>query len=102
MAHAFRWSRRSIAAYGLNDRGALKPGLIGDVNLIDLERLHLEKPYLAFDLPAGGKRLLQKARGYVATIKSGKVTFRDGVATGERPGVLIRGPQGVPMQMAAE
>ena len=57
---------------------------------------------VAFDLPAGGKRLLQRARGYVATIKSGKVTFRDGVATGERPGVLIRGPQGVPMQMAAE
>lgn len=97
-----RQTAHTAAAYGLNDRGALKPGLIGDVNLIDLERLHLEKPYLAFDLPAGGKRLLQKARGYVATIKSGKVTFRDGVATGERPGVLIRGPQGVPMQMAAE
>lgn len=97
-----RQTAHTAAAYGLNDRGALKPGLIGDVNLIDLDRLHLEKPYLAFDLPAGGKRLLQKARGYVATIKSGKVTFRDGVATGERPGVLIRGPQGVQLRLAAE
>ena len=54
------------------------------------------------DLPAGGKRLLQKAEGYVATIKSGKVTFREGVATGERPGTLIRGPQSAPLAMAAE
>ncbi|MFT3811229.1 MAG: amidohydrolase family protein [Micropepsaceae bacterium] len=97
-----RQTAHTAAAYGLNDRGALKAGLIGDVNLIDLDRLHLEKPYLAFDLPAGGKRLLQKARGYVATIKSGKVTFRDGVATGERPGGLLRGPQGTPALLAAE
>ncbi len=97
-----RQTAHTAAAYGLNDRGALKPGLIGDVNLIDIDRLKLEKPYLAFDLPAGGKRLLQKAEGYVATIKNGKVTFREGQATGERPGALIRGPQSAPMRLAAE
>jgi len=97
-----RQTAHTAAAYGLFDRGALKPGLAGDVNLIDLKRLRLLKPYLAFDLPAGGKRLLQKAEGYVATIKSGKVTFREGVATGERPGTLIRGPQSAPLAMAAE
>ena len=88
--------------YGLNDRGVLKPGYLADINIIDMDALRLEKPWLAFDLPAGGKRLLQKAQGYVATIKSGKVTFRDGVMTGETPGGLIRGPQAVEMLEAAE
>ena len=88
--------------YGLNDRGVLKPGYLADINIIDMDALRLEKPWLAFDLPAGGKRLLQKAQGYVATIKSGKVTFRDGEMTGETPGGLIRGPQAVEMLEAAE
>ena len=58
---------------------------------------------MAFDLPAGGKRLLQKADGYALTIKSGAVTFRDGVPTGARPGGLIRGPQAAPaLALAAE
>jgi N-acyl-D-aspartate/D-glutamate deacylase len=58
---------------------------------------------MAFDLPAGGKRLLQRADGYVATIKSGVVTFREGQMTGELPGVLVRGPQAEPaLAMAAE
>jgi N-acyl-D-aspartate/D-glutamate deacylase len=65
-------------------------------------KLKLGKPWLAFDLPAGGKRLLQKADGYVATIKNGTVTFRDGTWTGETPGGLIRGPQRVEMAEAAE
>ncbi len=90
----------TAAMYGLHDRGRLAPGLIADVNLIDFDRLKLAKPYIAFDLPAGGKRLLQKASGYVATIKSGVVTFRDGAATGARPGVLIRGPRGAPAAFA--
>ena len=55
-----------------------------------------------FDLPAGGKRLLQKADGYVATVKSGVVTFRDGEAQGAYPGGVIRGPQRVELAMAAE
>jgi N-acyl-D-aspartate/D-glutamate deacylase len=88
--------------YGLNDRGVLKPGYLADINVIDMERLKLGKPWLAFDLPAGGKRLLQKADGYVATIKSGVVTFREGAMTGALPGGVVRGPQGVLMAEAAE
>jgi N-acyl-D-amino-acid deacylase len=88
--------------YGLNDRGILKPGYMADINVIDMAAIKLGKPWLAFDLPAGGKRLLQKADGYVATIKSGVVTFRDGVMQGPTPGGLIRGPQSVEMMEAAE
>lgn len=88
--------------YGLNDRGVLSPGYLADVNVIDLERIKLGKPWLAFDLPAGGKRLLQKADGYDCTIKSGQVTFRNGVVTDKRPGGLIRGPQTAEMLEAAE
>ncbi len=88
--------------YGLNDRGVLKPGYLADVNVIDMERIKLGKPWLAFDLPAGGKRLLQKADGYDYTIKSGQVTFKGGVVTDKRPGGLIRGPQMVEMLEAAE
>jgi len=88
--------------YGLNDRGVLKSGYLADINIIDLDRLKLSKPWLAFDLPAGGKRLLQKADGYVATIKSGVVTFREGKMTGALPGIVVRGPQNVLMAEAAE
>jgi N-acyl-D-aspartate/D-glutamate deacylase len=59
--------------------------------VIDLERLQLELPELVFDLPAGARRLIQRARGYDATIVSGEVTFRDGEATGALPGRLVRG-----------
>ena len=88
--------------YGLNDRGVLKPGYLADVNIIDLDRIKLGKPWLAFDLPAGGKRLLQKADGYDFTIKSGQVTFENGAMTGATPGGLIRGPQVAEMLEAAE
>jgi N-acyl-D-aspartate/D-glutamate deacylase len=57
---------------------------------------------MAFDLPAGGKRLMQKADGYCCTIKSGQVTFRDGVMQGPVPGIVIRGPQVLALAMAAE
>jgi N-acyl-D-amino-acid deacylase len=97
-----RQCRDTARLYGLNDRGVLAPGYLADVNVIDMERLKLGKPWLAFDLPAGGKRLLQKADGYVCTIKSGQVTFRDGVMQGPTPGGVIRGPQRVEMAMAAE
>ena len=97
-----RQCRDTAVLYGLHDRGVLAPGLLADVNIIDLERLKLGKPWLAFDLPAGGKRLLQKADGYVATIKSGQVTFRDGVMQGPTPGGVIRGPQPAALAMAAE
>jgi N-acyl-D-aspartate/D-glutamate deacylase len=89
--------------YGLNDRGQLLPGMLADINLIDMKRLRLGAPWMAFDLPAGGKRLLQKADGYVATIKNGTITFENGVMTGALPGALVRGPQAAPVvAIAAE
>jgi N-acyl-D-aspartate/D-glutamate deacylase len=77
--------------YGLSDRGTVEPGMLGDLNLIDYDALRLGAPYVTADLPAGGRRLLQKASGYVATVKKGTVTFADGEATGELPGRLVRG-----------
>ncbi len=77
--------------YGLSDRGTIEVGMLGDLNVIDYENLQLGHPYVVADLPAGGRRILQKATGYVATIKSGAVTFADGKDTGARPGVLLRG-----------
>ena len=77
--------------YGLSDRGTVEPGALADLNLIDYEGLSLGAPYVTADLPAGGRRLLQKASGYVATIKGGTVTFEQGAATGELPGRLVRG-----------
>ncbi|HEX8902971.1 D-aminoacylase [Vitreimonas sp.] len=97
-----RQCRDTALLYGLSDRGLIKPGYLADINVIDFENIKLGKPWLAFDLPAGGKRLLQKAEGYVATIKSGEITFRDGQYLGVHPGKLIRGPQTAPMTMAAE
>ncbi|HEX4873665.1 MAG TPA: D-aminoacylase [Sphingorhabdus sp.] len=97
-----RQCRDTAVLYGLEDRGVLAPGYLADINIIDLDKLKLGKPWLAFDLPAGGKRLLQKAEGYRYTIKSGEVTFKDGVCTGVYPGGLIRGPQRVEMAIAAE
>jgi N-acyl-D-aspartate/D-glutamate deacylase len=89
--------------YGMHDRGELRPGLLADINLIDMKALKLGAPWMAFDLPAGGKRLLQKAVGYVMTIKNGEVTFRNGTMTGALPGTLVRGPQGGPVvALAAE
>ncbi|WP_448581050.1 N-acyl-D-amino-acid deacylase family protein [Thermaurantiacus sp.] len=103
LEHAIRRQCHDTARlYGLHDRGLVAPGMLADLNLIDFDRLRLGRPWLAFDLPAGGKRLLQKADGYVMTIKSGVVTFRHGEATGARPGRVIRGPQRSPLALAAE
>ena len=88
-----RYTSDPAAAVGLHDRGLVQVGLKADLNVIDFERLALEKPYVVADLPAGGKRLLQKARGYCATIVSGVLTYRDGEHTGATPGRLVRGPQ---------
>ncbi|MCZ8324259.1 MAG: D-aminoacylase [Sphingomonadaceae bacterium] len=97
-----RQCRDTARLYGLEDRGVIAPGYLADLNVIDIDKLKLGKPWLAFDLPAGGKRLLQKAEGYVCTIKNGAVTFRNGEWTGATPGGLIRGPQRVEMREAAE
>lgn len=88
-----RQCRDTARLYGLNDRGVIEPGYLADLNIIDLDAIKLGEPWVAADLPAGGKRLLQKADGYVATIKSGVVTFRNGVMQGPTPGGLIRGPR---------
>ncbi|WP_317932021.1 N-acyl-D-amino-acid deacylase family protein [Halioxenophilus sp. WMMB6] len=77
-------------AIGLDDRGRLQVGLKADLNIIDLEQLSLHAPRVAFDLPASGRRLIQKADGYVATIVAGEITYRDGQATGNFPGRLVR------------
>jgi len=88
-----RLTSDTAGAAGLHDRGILRAGLKADVNIIDWEKLGSGAPYVVNDLPAGGKRLLQKVTGYDATIVSGEVTFREGEATGTLPGKLVRGPQ---------
>jgi len=75
---------------GFDDRGVVAPGRKADLNVIDFENLRLEYPHAADDLPAGGRRLLQGATGYVATVVNGVVTRRNGVDTGARPGRLVR------------
>jgi N-acyl-D-aspartate/D-glutamate deacylase len=90
-----RMTRDNALAIGLADRGLLAPGLKADVNVIDYAHLTLHAPHVVYDLPAGGRRLMQDATGYVATIVSGVVTMRDGCATGALPGRLVRGAQGI-------
>jgi N-acyl-D-aspartate/D-glutamate deacylase len=77
--------------YGLSDRGVIAVGKKADINVIDMDALTLELPRMVYDLPAGGRRLIQSARGYDATVVSGAVTRRHGVDTGARPGRLVRG-----------
>ncbi len=91
----------TAVVYGLEDRGVIAPGYLADLNIIDLAKIKLNAPYVAFDLPAGGKRLLQTADGYIATIKSGQVTFRNGSYQGVNPGGVIRGPQPQPAVAAS-
>jgi N-acyl-D-aspartate/D-glutamate deacylase len=97
-----RQTRDTAQAVGLLDRGLIAPGYRADLNVIDYEGLRLEAPRVAYDLPAGGRRLVQKAHGYVATIVAGVVTQRDGEPTGALPGRLVRGGQAAPLAMAAE
>jgi N-acyl-D-aspartate/D-glutamate deacylase len=81
---------------GWYDRGVLAPGYLADVNVIDLDGLACAPPRIVHDLPAGGRRLVQEARGYISTIKSGVPTFSGGVHTGELPGALVRGSMTAP------
>jgi N-acyl-D-amino-acid deacylase len=89
-------------AYGLHDRGELRPGLLADLNVIDFEALRLYRPEAVNDLPAGGRRLVQRVDGYRYTIKSGEVTFEDGRHTGALPGGLVRGGREARILQAAE
>ena len=83
-------------AVGLNDRGVLAPGYKADINIVDLKKMQLRKPEVHFDLPAGGRRLMQYADGYVATIVNGVPIYLDGESTGARPGRLVRGSKPKP------
>ncbi len=76
--------------FGFGDRGRLKPGLRADVNLIDFDRLRLHQPEVLHDLPAGGRRLVQRVDGYRASLVAGTPVFEDGQDTGARPGRLVR------------
>ena len=88
-----RQTSDTARAVGLIDRGVIAPGMKADLNVIDMAKLGLSAPVMSADLPAGGKRLLQRASGYVATVVSGVPVYRDGQATGALPGRLVRGPQ---------
>jgi N-acyl-D-aspartate/D-glutamate deacylase len=86
-----RMTHDTAELYGLGDRGTLEVGKKGDVNVIDYEALQLERPQAVHDLPTDAMRLIQKSRGYIATVVSGEVISRYGEETGARPGQLIRG-----------
>ena len=94
----------TASAVGLDDRGLIAPGYRADLNVIDYEGLTLHAPQVAYDLPAGGRRLVQRVSGYVATIVAGQVTYRGGEPTGALPGRLLRGAQPAPQAatLAAE
>jgi N-acyl-D-amino-acid deacylase len=84
-------TRDTATLFGLSDRGVIAVGKKADINVIDMDALALDLPKMVYDLPAGGRRLIQRASGYDATVVSGAVTRRNGVDTGARPGRLIRG-----------
>ncbi len=96
-----RLSRDNAFALGLGDRGVLAPGYKADVNVIDFDRLMAHAPEVLYDLPSGGRRLVQRTEGYDATIVSGAIVYRNGEATGALPGRLIRGAKSVEAQLAA-
>lgn len=90
-----KMTQDTALVYGFSDRGVIAEGYKADINIIDYAKLRLHDPEMVFDLPAGGKRLVQKADGYTATLCSGVVTYENGVHTGEKPGRLVRGGQQV-------
>lgn len=91
-----RQTRQTAELYGILDRGLLKPGYRADINVIDYDNLQIGAPEMVFDLPAGGRRLVQRASGYDYTICKGEVIVDHGVPTDARPGGLVRGPQADP------
>jgi N-acyl-D-aspartate/D-glutamate deacylase len=98
-----RQTRLTAEWIGLWDRGLIAPGMRADLNVINLSGLKLHLPEVIRDLPAGGRRLMQRASGYTATILKGEITHRDGTPTGAKPGRLVRGKQEAPASaLAAE
>ena len=94
-------TRDNAFAVGLTDRGVLAPGYKADLNVIDFDRLNVHAPEVRYDLPAGGRRLVQRTEGFEATIVSGVPVSRNGVATGELPGRLVRGAMSAQAARAA-
>lgn len=84
-------TRDTAEFYGLMDRGLIAPGMKADLNLIDFDNVRAHAPEMVYDLPAGGRRLVQKADGYKQTIVSGEVILEDGRPTGAMPGKVVRG-----------
>jgi len=91
-----RHCRDTARTVGLHDRGVLAPGYRAELNVIDFDALRLHRPTFSYDLPAGGRRLLQRADGYRHTFVAGQETYRDGEPTDALPGQLIRGAQPAP------
>ena len=86
-----RHTHDTATLFGLHDRGVLAPGMKADCNVIDFANLRVRLPQMVDDFPMGGRRLVQRADGYVATVVSGAITYRNGVATGAQPGRIVRG-----------
>ena len=86
-------TRDTAHVYGLTDRGVIAPGLRADFNIIDFDALQVLRPEITYDLPAGGRRFVQKAKGYRHTFVAGIEVMHDGEATGALPGRLVRGPR---------
>ena len=97
-----KWlSHDTAQAVDLDDRGLLAPGFKADINVFDPASLHLHAPEVVRDLPTGGRRLVQRAAGYRATIVAGQVVYADGQPTGALPGRLVRGARPSPLAAAA-
>jgi N-acyl-D-aspartate/D-glutamate deacylase len=92
-----RQTRATARAVGLLDRGVVAPGYRADLNLVDLDALVARRPEIRYDLPAGGRRLVQRADGYVATYVGGRRTYANGEEVGPLPGRLLRGPRPAPV-----
>jgi N-acyl-D-amino-acid deacylase len=88
-----RQTRATALHHGLADRGLVAPGMRADLNVVDLERLGVDAPRMAHDLPAGARRYVQRARGYRMTVCAGVPVAEDDQPTGAHPGRLLRGPQ---------
>ncbi|HEY6801320.1 MAG TPA: amidohydrolase family protein, partial [Agromyces sp.] len=84
-------TRETARTYGITDRGTLEPGMLGDLNVIDFDNLRMHRPEAVYDLPAGGRRLVQHVDGYRYVVKRGEPIVVDGADTGARPGALVRG-----------
>jgi N-acyl-D-aspartate/D-glutamate deacylase len=97
-----RMTKDTADLYGFHDRGVVAEGMKADLNVIDLAGLTLRAPEMVFDLPAGGRRFMQRARGYRYTVCSGEITIENDELTGAYPGRLVRGAQDLPAAAVAK